>query len=120
MTTPTDLAAAMAALYRLREAVLTRGEMPGADIYDAVVTIRAALEGRVCTGDCHGSIDTCVHCAFLRSWLRSPPSMPPRPQRETLTICRTTWMTAPEEPWCWGPGSPEHETNQCLHNGRPE
>jgi len=26
----------------------------------------------------------------------------------------------PEEPWCWGPGSPEHETNQCLHHGRPE
>lgn len=26
----------------------------------------------------------------------------------------------PEEPWCWGPGSPEHETNQCLHFGRIE
>lgn len=44
-----------------------------------------------------------------------PPSAPPASDPDDLP-----YDDGPEEPWCWGPGSPEHETNQCLHNGRDE
>ena len=43
------------------------------------------------------------------------PSAPPASDPDDLP-----YDDSPEEPWCWGPGSPEHETNQCLHNGRDE
>lgn len=43
------------------------------------------------------------------------PSAPPASDPDDLPC-----DDGPEEPWCWGPGSPEHETNQCLHNGRDE
>lgn len=52
----------------------------------------------------------------VAQWLADPaPSAPPASDPDDLPC-----DDGPEEPWCWGPGSPEHETNQCLHNGRDE
>lgn len=52
----------------------------------------------------------------VAQWLdEMVPSAPPASDPDDLP-----YDDGPEEPWCWGPGSPEHETDQCLHNGWDE